>query len=80
MKVRCCAHSSCTVYTTNPSGLCNGHEPHAAGIDAAVLLRIRVVYRMETPTLGDCILLNAALHIEGRHNEVPARLGEEATR
>lgn len=40
---------------------------------AAVILRMRVNYRMDTPTLADCILLNAALHLEGRHAEVEAR-------
>jgi hypothetical protein len=41
--------------------------------DAIVLLRNRVDFTHVCPTVGDCWLLNAALHLEGRPTRDPAR-------
>ena len=41
-----------------------------ATTDAIVLIRGRVNATRPVPELGECILLNAALHLEGRQPDV----------
>lgn len=45
-----------------------------ATLDAIIMLRLRVGYMMDTPTIGDCILMNAAHHLERKHAEGPPTL------
>lgn len=42
-----------------------------ATIDAIVLIRMRVNYAAATPSAADALLLDAALHLEGRHALCP---------
>jgi hypothetical protein len=41
-----------------------------ATTDAIILIRDRVNFTRPVPELGECILLNAALHLEGRLPDV----------
>jgi len=41
-----------------------------AALDAAIILRARVDCTRPVPSFADCVLLNAALHLEGRTPDV----------
>lgn len=64
----------CAAIARRPGWTGSGRDvrlPIGDTTDATLLLRLRVNYTMDTPSLGDAVLLNAALHLEGR--EVTAR-------